>query len=73
LEYAKSLIKRKAGKHANSGDEEDEEAEESWTFIGGDEPDPDITTKRLSDMDTPSLRVEGKALGSKAITTGRVA
>ena len=48
MEYAKSLIKRKAGKNAgNEADDEDEE--ESWTFVGGDEPDPDMTTKRLSD------------------------
>ncbi|KAK7435460.1 glycosyltransferase family 28 domain-containing protein [Colletotrichum acutatum] len=45
-----SLIKRKAGKHAHAEEDEDEEAEKSWTFIGNDEPDPDMTTKKLSEM-----------------------
>jgi hypothetical protein len=48
MEYAKSLIKRKTGKNAQH-DEDYDDDEESWTFIGGDEPDPDLTTKRLSD------------------------
>ena len=35
LEYAKSLIKRKAGKNENADDDDDDdEAEESWTFVG---------------------------------------
>ncbi|KAF6829637.1 udp-glucose:sterol glycosyltransferase [Colletotrichum plurivorum] len=51
MEYAKSLIKRKAGKNAHvDADEDEESAEESWTFIGKDEPDPDMMTKKLSDM-----------------------
>lgn len=33
-------------------DEADEEAEEAWTFIGGDEPDPDMVTRKLSEMVT---------------------
>ena len=56
MEYAKSLIKRKAGKHvqgaettADDGDEEDE-VEEAWTFVGGDEPDPEAMTKKLSEV-----------------------
>lgn len=49
LEYAKSLIKRKAGKNENADDDDDDEAEESWTFVGGDEPDPDMVTKKLSE------------------------
>ncbi|KAG6008274.1 Sterol 3-beta-glucosyltransferase [Claviceps maximensis] len=40
LEYATSLIKRKIG-HNNLPDaEEDDDTEESWTFVGSDEPDP---------------------------------
>lgn len=58
MEYAKNLIKRKAGKNKNaaiaaasaSADSDAEDEEESWTFVGGDEPDPDMTTKRLSEM-----------------------
>lgn len=50
MEYATSLIKRKAGKNGRpEPDEDDEETEESWTFVGGDEPDPDMVTKKLSE------------------------
>lgn len=54
MEYAKSLVKRKAGKNQGGTDEQagadvDEEDEESWTFITGDEPDPDFVTKKLSE------------------------
>ncbi|OAA73722.1 UDP-glucose:sterol glycosyltransferase [Cordyceps fumosorosea ARSEF 2679] len=50
MEYAKSLIKRKAGKNEQpEADEDDDETEESWTFVGGDEPDPDMVTKKLSE------------------------
>lgn len=50
MEYATSLIKRKAGKNEQPDAEEDEEeTEESWTFVGGDEPDPDMVTKKLSE------------------------
>jgi sterol 3beta-glucosyltransferase len=48
MEYAKSLIKRRADKNAHAEDEE--EAEESWTFVGTDEPDPEVTTRRFSEM-----------------------
>ena len=55
LEYAKSLIKPRAGLNAEDGrpttviDEgEEEENEESWTFVGGDEPDPEFFTRKLS-------------------------
>lgn len=55
MEYAKSLILRKAGKNAesggqtSSGDNDEEEDEESWTFVVGDEPDPEFVTKKLSE------------------------
>ncbi|KEY74708.1 hypothetical protein S7711_05459 [Stachybotrys chartarum IBT 7711] len=50
FEYAKDLVKRKAGKNAQQDNEEGEDdTEESWTFIGGDEPDPDMVTKKLSE------------------------
>ncbi|PNY29014.1 Sterol 3-beta-glucosyltransferase [Tolypocladium capitatum] len=70
LEYAKSLIKRKAGKNAqvdNDDDDDDDEAEESWTFVGSDEPDPDMVTKRLSESYS-GLGLGGrKRAGSRAI------
>ena len=50
MEYAKSLIKRKAGKNNAQHDPvEDDDTEESWTFVGRDEPDPDAVTKKLSE------------------------
>lgn len=32
-----------------SDDNGEEEDEESWTFVGADEPDPDFVTKKLSE------------------------
>lgn len=51
LEYAKRLILLKAGKSADPDrhDDDDAEEEESWTFVGADEPDPDLITPKLSD------------------------
>ncbi|KAF5001173.1 hypothetical protein FGRMN_1197 [Fusarium graminum] len=49
LEYAKSLIKRKTGKNAQHDAAEDDDTEESWTFVGRDEHDPDAVTKKLSE------------------------
>ena len=45
------MIRRKAGKNASpsSQDGDNEEDEESWTFVGADEPDPDFVTKKLSE------------------------
>ena len=79
FEYARDLIKRKAGKNAQQqhdeggeegattsgagGDEYEEEAEESWTFVGGDEPDPEMVTKKLSE----GLSGGHKALGSQVL------
>lgn len=85
LEYAKSLIKRKLGKNAEgdrvaSGDgadesvDDDEDDEESWTFVGGDEPDPDFVTKKLSEsvggLGPAGLPNRGPVLGSLAIKGG---
>ncbi|KAK2730968.1 udp-glucose:sterol glycosyltransferase [Colletotrichum kahawae] len=68
MEYAKSLIKRKAGKNAHVEPDDDEEsAEESWTFIGKDEPDPDMTTKKLSDMGALPGASDSKPLGTRVI------
>lgn len=79
FEYARDLIKRKAGKNAQQqhdeggeegaatsgagGEEYEEEAEESWTFVGGDEPDPEMVTKKLSE----GLSGGHKALGSQVL------
>lgn len=71
LEYATSLIKRKAGKNGQPDKGEDEEHEESWTFIGGDEPDPDVVTKKLSE----GLPIQGsseKSLGSQILKNSTV-
>ncbi|KAH8670553.1 hypothetical protein BGZ61DRAFT_107716 [Ilyonectria robusta] len=70
LEYAKSLIKRRAGKNSQNEAVEDDETEESWTFVGRDEPDPDHVTKKLSDgLTGPSE----KAPGSQVLETSDVA
>lgn len=61
LDYARSLIKRKTG-DGDATEAEDEEPEESWTFVGSDEPDPDMVTKKLSEG-----LVGGKALGSRVL------
>ena len=45
MDYAKSLIKKRGGKMEAM---EEDESEESWTFVGSDEPDPDVHTMRLS-------------------------
>ncbi|KAL7803673.1 glycosyltransferase family 1 protein [Trichoderma aethiopicum] len=55
MEYAKSLIKHTDG-HLEA--EEDEDTEESWTFVRGDEPDPDVITTKLSEG------LDGVALGN---------
>ncbi|KAF2971983.1 hypothetical protein GQX73_g1616 [Xylaria multiplex] len=60
LEYAKSLVASKAGKNAvTAGNpteivDDDESEEESWTFVGGDETDPDLVLKKsvLAEMET---------------------
>ncbi|KAK2035664.1 glycosyltransferase family 28 domain-containing protein [Colletotrichum zoysiae] len=68
MEYATSLIKRKAGKHAQAEEDDEEEAEESWTFVGSDEPDPDMTTKKLSEMGgVPGLAEPKKPLGNRVM------
>ncbi|PFH58692.1 hypothetical protein XA68_13347 [Ophiocordyceps unilateralis] len=64
LEYATSLIKCKAGKNAQAdASEEDDETEESWTFVGTDEPDPDTVTKRLSEGLVGDKSLGGQVLG----------
>lgn len=65
LEYAKSLIKRKMGPNDLPDAEGDDETEESWTFIGSDEPDPDMVTKKLSEGLGGVGLSEQKGLGRK--------
>ena len=51
LEYARSLIKTKPAEGEPPKEEDDDEGpEESWTFVGRDEPDPEVLTRRLSDL-----------------------
>lgn len=68
LEYARSIIKRRGEKSAdNAGDygddDEPEEEEESWAFVGRDEPDPEVVTTKLS----AGLGSPGRALGSQVL------
>ncbi|KAM0551341.1 hypothetical protein ACHAPJ_008447 [Fusarium lateritium] len=73
LEYAKSLIKRKAGKNAQpDAGEDDDDTEESWTFVGRDEPDPDAVTKKLSEG-LAGLGTGERPLGSQALTSSSMA
>lgn len=61
LEYAKSLVAAKAGKNAATAAaggldqalDGNESEEESWTFVGGDEMDPDLMVKKsvLAEME----------------------
>ncbi|KAI1424270.1 glycosyltransferase family 1 protein [Xylaria sp. FL1777] len=52
LEYAKSVVASKAGKNAATAGSPnetiggDESEEESWTFVGGDEIDPELVVKK---------------------------
>ncbi|KAI0467321.1 hypothetical protein F4859DRAFT_274988 [Xylaria cf. heliscus] len=67
LEYAKSLVASKAGKNtatAGSSDETvggDESEEESWTFVGGDEIDPELVVKKsvLAEMEANIINTSG--------------
>lgn len=87
LDYAKSLIKAKTLKNAsnqpkspssegNTGSD-DEPEEESWTFVGGDEIDPELVVKKsaLSQMERSIGALGGSsssgALGSRVLTGGK--
>ncbi|KAI8627611.1 glycosyltransferase family 1 protein [Xylariaceae sp. FL1651] len=77
LEYATSLVLSKAGKNAATAGSpdgtmaDDESEEESWTFVGGDEIDPDLVVKKsaLAEMET-NLHTSGSALGSRLLSGG---
>ncbi|KAI1809031.1 glycosyltransferase family 1 protein [Poronia punctata] len=72
LEYAKSLVASKAGKNAatvggNDGaTTADESEEESWTFVGGDETDSELLTKKgvLAEMEA-SMSTDASGIGSR--------
>ncbi|KAI1207504.1 glycosyltransferase family 1 protein [Annulohypoxylon truncatum] len=78
LEYAKSLIKSKAGKNAATasspdGTTVDDSEEESWTFVGGDEGDPELVVKKsaLSQMEANMAGAPGvMSMGTK-LTGGK--
>lgn len=75
LEYAKSLIKSKAGKNAAAtsspdGTIADDSEEESWTFVDGDNIDPELVVKKsaLSQMEADANRgAMSQALGSRLL------
>lgn len=63
------MIKRKAGKNATAdadAEDDEEDTEESWTFVGGDDPDPDAMTKKLSDS-LVGMTVGGVGGGENAL------
>ncbi|KAI3319875.1 glycosyltransferase family 1 protein [Xylariaceae sp. AK1471] len=74
LEYAKSLVASKAGKNAaTAGGPDgtvlgDESEEESWTFVGGDEIDPELIVKKsaLAEMEA-NINASGSGLGSRLL------
>ncbi|KAI1486658.1 hypothetical protein F5X96DRAFT_219347 [Biscogniauxia mediterranea] len=79
LEYAKSLVKSKANKNtaatASSPDgtvADDESEEESWTFVGGDEIDPELVVKKsaLAEMEANlnNSGPGGSALGTRVLS-----
>lgn len=72
LEYAKNLIKRKAGKNEQEDAAEDDDTEESWTFVGNDEPDPDHVTKKLSEGLTGPGTPGNNSVNSEVLKTEQV-
>ncbi|KAF2457596.1 UDP-glucose:sterol glycosyltransferase [Lineolata rhizophorae] len=62
MEYAKSLIKRR---DRRSADEQQEESEESWTFVG-DESDPELA-RRMAEWEPTQPEAKAMALGSIAL------
>ncbi|KAI1442541.1 glycosyltransferase family 1 protein [Annulohypoxylon stygium] len=78
LEYAKSLIKSKAGKNATTasspdGTTVDDSEEESWTFVGGDEGDPELVVKKsaLSQMEANMGGASGMSSMGTRLAGGR--
>ncbi|KAI2627598.1 glycosyltransferase family 1 protein [Hypoxylon sp. NC1633] len=79
LEYAKSLIKSKAGKNAATASSPDgtiaeDSEEESWTFVDGDNIDPELVVKKsaLAQMEASLGGPSGPtALGTRLLG-GRV-
>lgn len=77
MEYAKSLIEKKAGKNAaaarhaatsGSEDIEDDDEEESWTFVTGEEDDSEVDTMlRKSTILAPGAN--SRTLGTRATLT----
>jgi sterol 3beta-glucosyltransferase len=80
LEYARSLVVAKAGKHqaskqgrhpTSSALSEDEDEEESWTFVGtGDDFDPELIIKKSTLLEAEQLaigRSKSTSLGSKVL------
>ncbi|KAI0381184.1 glycosyltransferase family 1 protein [Hypomontagnella monticulosa] len=79
LEYAKSLIKSKANKNtvtASSPDGTiagDSDEEESWTFVGGDDVDPELVVKKtaLAQAEASSSSAIGSTVLGSRLLSGR--
>ena len=54
MEYAKSLIKRRPGEKHDEDDVED--IEENWTFVGDENEDTDVLT-RVKSLDGKDLKM----------------
>ncbi|KAI5859968.1 glycosyltransferase family 1 protein [Durotheca rogersii] len=75
LEYAKNLIVAKTGKNGTTGSSDgtvgnDDSEGESWTFVGGDDVDPELVAKKsdLPRTDVDRSRAAGlTALGSRLL------
>ncbi|KAI1332439.1 glycosyltransferase family 1 protein [Xylariaceae sp. FL0255] len=72
LEYARSLVAAKTGKYAagagnlDGTELEDESEEESWTFVGGDEFDPELVVKQGKPTGGNTLHAGGSDDGEVA-------
>ncbi|KAI0121737.1 glycosyltransferase family 28 domain-containing protein [Xylariales sp. AK1849] len=82
LDYSRSLIMAKVGKHhVNKGKDsdtshmsDDEDEEETWTFVGsGDVSDPDLAVKKNALAEAEHVlaagRGQGSSLGRKVLTS----
>jgi sterol 3beta-glucosyltransferase len=75
LEYARSLILRKTGKNQAKNHDtdtspvsDDEDEEESWTFVGtGDEVDPELIVKKSALADAEQFLTGSKVKSSSSL------
>ena len=69
MEYATSLIKRRPGEKVGMGEEETEEIEENWTFIGDGEEESGVVG-RVRSLDGTDARVSGRGLDEVVTARG---